>query len=53
MESYRVKINGIDVDASYSERAVKEVFLPVLQTLTRLQAEKTGIFTTLLREPIE
>jgi len=34
MESYKVKINGIDVNASYSERAVKEIFLPLLQRLT-------------------
>ena len=51
MESYRVKINGIDVDASYSEETVQEIFLPLLQRLTRLQAEKKKRLVVFLAAP--
>ncbi len=51
MESYRVKINGIDVNASYSEEAVQEIFLPLLQRLTRLQAEKKKRLVVFLAAP--
>ena len=51
MESYKVKINGIDVNASYSERAVKEIFLPLLQRLTRLQEEKKKRLVVFISAP--
>lgn len=51
MESYRVKINGIDVDASYSKETVQEIFLPLLQRLTRLQEEKKKRIVVFLAAP--
>ena len=40
MVTYEVRINGIDVTARYSDRAVREIFLPLLRKLTALQKEK-------------
>ena len=37
---HRVMINGIGVTARYSERAVREIFLPLLRRLTALQRAK-------------
>ena len=51
MESYKVKINGIDVNALYSEKAVKEIFLPLLQRLTRLQEEKRKRLVVFMAAP--
>lgn len=33
MLNYHVTINGLDVQAHYSDRAVREIFLPFLLTL--------------------
>ncbi len=51
MESYRVNINGIDVDASYSEEAVQKIFLPLLHKLTGLQEEKKNRLVVFLAAP--
>ncbi len=48
---FHVTINGIDVDASYSERAVEEIFLPLLRRLTALQKEKGRRILVLLAAP--
>ena len=37
---HRVTINGIEVDAFYSERAVKEIFIPLLQKLEEIRQAK-------------
>ncbi|MCR4903837.1 MAG: nucleoside/nucleotide kinase family protein [Butyrivibrio sp.] len=37
---YKVNINGIDVDAEFSEKAVNEIFLPLLLMLEKMQIEK-------------
>ena len=37
---YSVRINGVDVSAEYTERAVWEIFLPLLKRLTKMQREK-------------
>ena len=46
-----VEINGIDVEAMYSEREVNEIFLPLLQKLTELQAEKGRRILVMLAAP--
>ncbi len=51
MESYRVNINGIDVNASYSEGAVQEIFLPLLRRLTKLCEEKKNRLIVFLAAP--
>ena len=42
MIEHFVTINGIEVAASYSERAVKEIFLPLLEKLSALKRRKAG-----------
>ena len=37
MIRHRVMINGIEVDARFSRRAVEEIFLPLLRKLTVMQ----------------
>ena len=51
MIDYQVTINGIDVAASYSERAVEEIFLPLLRKLTKLQQEKERRILVMLAAP--
>ena len=41
MIEYKININGLDVDAHYSEANVKEIFIPLLERLTKLQKEKS------------
>ena len=48
---YNVKINGIDVDAKYSEEDVKEIFIPLLQHLSELQKDKNGRVVVYLAAP--
>ena len=38
--NYSVEINGIHVDAIYSEKTVNELFIPLLRKLTQLQEKK-------------
>lgn len=51
MIEHRVTINGIDVDARYSERAVEEIFLPLLTMLTKRQREKGKRILMMLAAP--
>ena len=48
---YQVIINGISVDASYSEQAVGTIFLPLLRNLTVLQKEKGRRILVMLAAP--
>jgi pantothenate kinase len=40
MIEYNVNMNGIYVNAHYSERSIREIFLPLLSKLTTMQKEK-------------
>ena len=51
MMEYKATINGINVDAHYSQRAVHEIFLPLLKTLTELQRKKGGRVLAMLAAP--
>lgn len=46
-----VEINGIDVEAVYSEREINEIFLPLLRKLKELQAEKGRRILAMLAAP--
>ncbi|MBE5859872.1 MAG: nucleoside/nucleotide kinase family protein [Butyrivibrio sp.] len=48
---YSININGIDVDANYSEKSIKEIFYPLLKHLTALQKEKNRRILVLLAAP--
>lgn len=49
--NYSININGIDVDATYSDNAIKEIFIPLLEHLTALQKEKGRRILALLAAP--
>lgn len=51
MVNYSVEINGIHVDAAYSEKSVSELFLPLLRHLTVLQREKGSRILVMLAAP--
>ena len=51
MITHRVMINGIEVDARYSRRAVDDIFLPLLRRLTALYREKGRRILVLLAAP--
>ena len=51
MIDFPVNINGIDVDAQYTEQAVHTIFLPLLKKLTELQKEKGGRLLVMLAAP--
>lgn len=51
MIEYNVRINGIDVAARYTERAVREIFLPFLEKLTALQKKKNRRILAMLAAP--
>lgn len=51
MQNYHVSINGIDVDARYSEEEIDRVFLPLLRRLTLLQKEKKRRILVMLAAP--
>ena len=51
MIEYSANINGIQVHAQYRERAVHEIFLPLLKRLTEMQAEKSGRLLVMLAAP--
>ena len=51
MTEHRVTINGIKVDACYSDRAVREIFLPLLRKLTKLQKDKGKRILVMLAAP--
>ena len=51
MIEHSVMINGIRVDAVYSEQSVYEIFIPLLQRLTELQQEKGRRILVMLAAP--
>ncbi len=51
MITHRVMINGIEVDARYSERAAEEIFLPLLWKLTAMRQEKRRRILVMLAAP--
>ncbi len=51
MIEHHVVINGIDVDAVYSEQAVQTIFLPLLEKLERMQKEKGKRILAMLAAP--
>ena len=51
MIEHRVSINGIGVNAAYSERAVREIFLPLLRRLDVLRQKKGGRVLAMLAAP--
>lgn len=51
MIEYPITINGIDVLARYSQRAVQEIFLPLLKTLEDLRRQKGGRVLMMLAAP--
>ncbi len=48
---YSVNMNGIDVDAHYSEKALSEIFLPLLEHLAQMQREKNRRILAFLAAP--
>lgn len=51
MTEYRVRINGIETAAHYSERAVEEIFVPLLECLTERQRAAGRRILVLLAAP--
>ncbi len=37
---YNVEIDGLGVEANYSEESIEMIFLPLLERLTKMRAEK-------------
>ena len=37
---YDVNMNGIDIKATYTDKAIAEIFIPILKRLTFLQKQK-------------
>lgn len=48
MIEYNVNINGIDVNAKYTEENINDIFIPLLQELTHLQRMKNKRILALL-----
>ena len=48
---HSVLVNGIRVDAVYSEQAVHEIFVPLLKKLTVLQRKKGSRILAMLAAP--
>lgn len=51
MIEHHVEMNGIEVNARYSEQAVNGIFLPLLETLTKRQKEKGKRLLVMLAAP--
>lgn len=51
MANYSVEINGIHVDATYSDEVVERLFLPLLKELSALQKEKGRRILVMLAAP--
>ncbi len=51
MIDYKININGLDVDAHYSEENVNTIFIPLLKQLTGLQKEKGNRILVMLAAP--
>ena len=48
---FRCTINGLAVEAAYSERSVEEIFRPLLRSLGQLQKEKSRRILVMLAAP--
>ena len=48
---YKVNINGIDVNAYYSEKAINSLFIPLLKQLSSLHANKQRRILVMLAAP--
>lgn len=48
---YTFPVNGFEVKARYDEKAVEEIFIPLLEKLTRIQKEKDGRLIVFLAAP--
>ena len=51
MVEHHAIINGISVNAKYSEKSVNEIFIPLLKRLTQLQQEKGKRILVMLAAP--
>ncbi|SEA22941.1 hypothetical protein SAMN02910384_01113 [Pseudobutyrivibrio sp. ACV-2] len=51
MYDYKVNINGLDVDAHYTESNINDIFIPLLRRLTELQKEKDRRILVMLAAP--
>ena len=51
MIRHRALINGIEVEAVYTEQAVNDIFLPLLKKLTAMQEEKGSRLVVMLAAP--
>lgn len=51
MIEYNVNINGIDVNAKYTEENINDIFIPLLQELTHLQRMKNKRILAFLAAP--
>ena len=51
MKSFDVNINGIEVNAVYSDTAVNDIFLPLLKSLSELQRKKGSRILVMLAAP--
>lgn len=51
MIDYKININGLDVDAHYTEENVNTIFIPLLKHLTQLQKEKNRRILVMLAAP--
>jgi hypothetical protein len=48
---YRTEINGIDVEAEYSEAVIADILVPLLEKLTKMQREKNRRILAVLAAP--
>lgn len=48
---YNVEINGLDVEADYSEKSIEAIFLPLLERLTKMQRQKGKRILVMLAAP--
>ena len=48
---YRANINGLDVEVSYSDRSVEEIFVPLLRHLVELRRNKGARVLVMLAAP--
>ena len=51
MNKYKLNVNGLNVDAHFTEANIKEIFIPLLKRLTNLQKEKSKRILVILAAP--
>jgi len=51
MESFRFRVNGLEIDANFSRKDRDDIFLPLLKKLSRIQAEKGRRLIVFLAAP--